>query len=281
MRIDTEAFLAITALLAATVAPASSSDSNGGTTPDGGTGGSGATSSGGKGGKAGSATGGGGGSGGAGARAGAGGTSGGAGGGASGSGGMARGGADSGADSGGVVPEGGNETCLGDTAPPLPDAGAGVDICDTLPAALDGCHPDSGVEGLAPAYSVCSDFEYSARPGVFADVVKCLTAASAPADPCGTAAFNYAVGCYDSAVARACPRPSTDGGLVNPCGAFVAACTTVTAAECNGAFRSFSEEGAGEFSYCIDLATPAGGDAGVEGDCRTAFWACALPGVAR
>ena len=32
---------------------------------------------------------------------------------------------------------------------------------------------------------------------------------------------------------------------------------------------------------CIDLAMPVGGDAGVEGDCRTAFWACALPGVAR
>jgi hypothetical protein len=157
-----------------------------------------------------------------------------------------------------------------------------VDICDTLPAAIDGCHPDSGVEGLAPAYAVCADLEYAARPGVFADVVKCLASSSAPANPCGAEATAHAVACYDSAAARACPRLSTDGGLINPCAAFVGACKTVTRAECEGAFSSFSEEGAGQFSDCIALSTPVG-DAGLEGgeDCRVAFWSCALPGVAR
>ena len=36
---------------------------------------------------------------------------------------------------------------------------------------------------------------------MFADIVKCLTAASAPANPCGAAALTYAASCYDSAVA--------------------------------------------------------------------------------
>src|SRR5262249_35179291 len=153
--------------------------------------------------------------------------------------------------------------CLGDTAPPAPDSGKpdaateGTDVCGTLPAAIDGCHPDSGVEGLAPAYAVCSDLEYTARAGVFADVVKCLQS-DAPANPCGAEATARAVACYDGAAARACRRGSIDGGPVDACTAFVAACKSVTAAECGAAFSAFSEEGTGAFSDCLGLATPVG-----------------------
>ncbi|HVU05573.1 MAG TPA: hypothetical protein VHE30_27685 [Polyangiaceae bacterium] len=247
----------MTALLAVgTAVGCSSSDK--GTSPgnqngsDSGTGGSAGSSTGGKGGASGSGTGGEA----TGGKGGSGGTKDGGTGGTS---------AEASTDGGG-----GSGECLGDVAPPTPDAGSEgfYDPCAVLPYYADYCYADSGFEGGPLAVFMCSAAQSTLRPAVAAALPACLAAITE--SPCSQAGRDKALACFDQVSARACDKPKLDGGT-DPC-ASITNCGAITPAKCRDALRAFTDETIdGAIVPCLQLLAP---DAGSEIGCDAAFLAC-------
>jgi hypothetical protein len=173
---------------------------------------------------------------------------------------MAAGGTDSGdmgsagADTAGA---GGTDAgdCLGDAAD------------EASCAALPTTECDGAAEGFSnPVYDTCVSAG-SLRPGVFAEVVACLSAVEA--DVCDADAETSATECLDDAKARACASSTAEA----ECKTIVGLCTDLTQEDC---VQELTPYPAGTQQWASGCMDPAGEgyDAAFEGTCAERLDAC-------